>query len=440
MRLRKPIPPALLLVAVLAACTSTEERYATAEQLTAQGFYRDAASEYIRVLQKDQHFPGAREGLAEAGGLAVDEYVGYARESAGREDFAEASQTLDLVDQLRAQARGVRVNISVPEDYGEFRMSVDRSAVDELKALGDVQAERGNYGLAVDSYQRARRFARDTEQQWEIDELQGRTYVRWGEADMDRGHYRAAAGRFDQALSLLSENNEDGTRAFELRAEAFELGTVSAAFLPLFVVQNGDAAPDGFAGDLESALLFDYWTRPPPFIDTVDPSDLRRLMRLLGVDALPSGAIVLSEIGDLADADLIVVAELADFSELEKNIKEERHAATMRDRRRPVEQDTAFTVVDATLEMTAQVIYSVTDRHSRRLLDEGTFAWTVGGPVRYGDFDGNPASLNLSRSDQELFDSAALRDQRRVIERLLVDELAASFADRVFGTILATIP
>ena len=430
----------VLLVTALAACTSTEERYATAEQLADQGFYEDAASEYIRVLNDDQSFPGAREGLARAGGMAVDEYVGYARESADREDYAEASQTLDLVDQLRARARAVRVNIRVPEDYGTFRMTVDRSAVDELRLLGDNQAARGNYGLAIDSYERARRYARETELQWEIDELQGRTWASWGEADMDRGHYRSAAGRFDEALGLLSENSEDGQRAFEMREEAFVLGTVSAAFLPVFVVENGHNAPDGFAGDLESALLFDYWSHPPRFIETVDPSDLRRIMRIAGIDALPSGALILSELGDLTDADLIVVAELADFSEIEKNVRETRQTAKLRDKRRPVDVDTAFAAVDATLEMTAQIIYTVMNRQTRELVDEGTFAWTVGGPVQYGSFIGNPSFLTLSAPQRALFDPETLREQRRVIERLLVDELAASFADRVFGSILRTIP
>ena len=437
---RRLISAFMLLLTALAACTSTEERYATAEQLLEQGFYEDAAGEYIRVLQDDQHFPGARDALAQAGGMAVDEYVGFARESADREDFAEASQTLDRVDGLRARARSVRVNIRVPEDYGLFRMSVDRSAVDELRGLGDGQAERGNYGLAIDSYERARRYARETELQWELDEAQGRTWAAWGEADMDRGHYRSAAGRFDEALGLLSENSEDGQRAFEMREEAFVLGTVSAAFLPVFVVEEGHRAPDGFAGDLENALLFDYWSHPPRFIETVDPSDLRRIMRIAGIDALPSGALILSELGDLTDADLIVVAELADFSEVEKNVKETRQTATLRDKRRPVEVDTAFAAVEATLEMTAQIIYTVMDRESRELVDEGTFAWTVGGPIQYGHFVGNANMLNLSASQQPLFDAEAQRDQRRIIERLLVDELAASFADRVFGSILSTIP
>ena len=430
----------MLLAIGLVACTSTEERYATADQLFEQGFYEDAASGYIRVLQDDQNFPGARDALAQAGGLAVDEYVSYARESADRDDFAEASQTLDRVDGLRSRARSVRVNIRVPEDYGAFRMSVDRSAVDELRALGDGQAERGNYGLAIDSYERARRYVRETELQWEIDEAQGRAWAAWGEADMDRGHYRSAAGRFDEALSLLSENSADGQRAFDMRAEAFVLGTVSAAFLPVFVVEAGHRAPDGFAGDLESALLFDYWSHPPPFIETVDPSDLRRIMRIAGIDALPSGALILSELGDLTDADLIVVAELADFSEVEKNVKETRQTARLRDSRRPVEMDTAFAAVESTLEMTAQIIYTVMDRESRDLVDEGTFAWTVGGPIQYGHFVGNANLLNLSASQKVLFDPEAQRDQRRIIERLLVDELAASFADRVFGSILNTIP
>ncbi|NNM31731.1 MAG: hypothetical protein HKO53_01610 [Gemmatimonadetes bacterium] len=437
---RRLISAFILLSTALVACTSTEERYATADQLLEQGFYEDAAAGYIRVLQDDQNFPGARDALAQAGGLAVDEYVSYARESADREDFAEASQTLDRVDGLRARARAVRVNIRVPEDYGEFRMSIDRSAVEELRGLGDAQAARGNYGLAIDSYERARRYARDTELQWEIDELQGRTWAAWGEADMDRGHYRSAAGRFDEALGLLSENSEDGQRAFDMRAEAFILGTVSAAFLPVFVVEAGHNAPSGFAGDLENALLFDYWSHPPPFIETVDPSDLRRIMRIAGIDALPSGALILSELGDLTDADLIVVAELADFSEVEKNVTETRLAATMSDKRRPVQVDTAFSAVESTLEMSAQIIYTVMDRESRELVDEGTFAWTVGGPIEYGHFVGNANLLNLSAAQKTLFDPEAQRDQRRVIERLLVDELAASFADRVFGSILRTIP
>ncbi|MGI9626380.1 MAG: hypothetical protein ACR2QM_06055, partial [Longimicrobiales bacterium] len=174
----------ILISCVVAACTSTEERFATAEQLTSQGFYSEAVGEYIRVLEKDNNFPGARDGLAEAGGLAVDEYFGYAQEAADQERFAEASQTLDRVDQLRGRARSVRVNLLLPEDYGRFRMSVDRSAVEEITSLAAHQLETGNYGLAVDSYQRARSFARGDEEAWKIDEQQAKAYLAWGEADM----------------------------------------------------------------------------------------------------------------------------------------------------------------------------------------------------------------------------------------------------------------
>ena len=136
---------ALILVLFVAfGCTSTEERYATAEQLADQGLYQEATGEYIRVLEKDENFPGARAGLAEAGGILVEEYVSYARESADREQYAEASETLDMADRIRSRARGVRVNIAVPEDYGRFRMSVDRSAVEELTLLAQSQSERGN--------------------------------------------------------------------------------------------------------------------------------------------------------------------------------------------------------------------------------------------------------------------------------------------------------
>ncbi|MGI9629281.1 MAG: hypothetical protein ACR2QM_20830, partial [Longimicrobiales bacterium] len=271
-------------------------------------------------------------------------------------------------------------------------------------------------------------------------EQQAKAYLAWGEADMERGHYRAAAGRFDGTISLLSESHPLGDQAFQLREEAFELGTVTVAFLPLFVVEDGENAPPGLPGGVEDALLFDYWSQPPLFINTVDAGLQRRILRGEGVGRIPPTLRLLSQIGDYMDTDLIVVSELVNFTELEKDVKEERRTAKMEGGRRPVVQDTAYTAVEATLEMSAEVVFTVHDPHTRRIVDEGRVAWTVGGPIEYGTFAGNPSLLNLSSSNRDLFDDRALEDQRRIIEDLMADELAAAFADRVFGDVLRTIP
>ena len=106
----KPRGLLLLFLLVVTACTSTEERYEGAEQLAAQGRYEEAAGEYIRVLDSDPDFPGARDGLIETGTAAIDQFLGGARDYAEEGRFEDASRTLDRLDRLRQRAGTSRDN------------------------------------------------------------------------------------------------------------------------------------------------------------------------------------------------------------------------------------------------------------------------------------------------------------------------------------------
>ncbi len=135
----------------------------------------------------------------------------------------------------------------------------------------------------------------------------------------------------------------------------------------------------------------------------------------------------------------MVITELTEYVEERRNVRERRREATMQRPRRDIQIDTAYVELSATLRITTELTFSIIDPTSRRVIDRTRVENTSSGTIRWGEFEGNPELLNLSRGQRDLFDAEAQRAERRDIEEELVDELAQRYADRVFDRLILQV-
>lgn len=436
------VPMRSLLVAavlVLSACTSTQERFDTAADLMAERRYSAAADEYVRILESDPEFPGARDRLREAGDLAVERFVTDARSAAQAEAFGDASRIVQELDRFLARVEDVDVYLATPDDLSAFREDVHGSAIEAYIAEGDTHLEGGDWRSALRSYDNALQTPGGEAHESLLNDRAGQVHLEWGKYEMDRGTFRSAAEHLSQAIELLRDD-EDLDHALLLRDQAFNFGTVWTAFLPLYLTGTAVDAPRGIDRELDDLLLFEYWSHPPPFVGQIDPADQRRVLRREGSGPQPPSTREASEIGRVLDAHYVVVTEFSAFSAQERNVRRSRKEARMTSNRRRAAQDTAYTAVRATLRLEGELSFTLIDTDERRVVDRTQISGSASGAIEWGEFAGDPEDLNLTSRDRELFDPEVLQAARREVEDQLIDQLAERYADRIFDRIVGRIP
>lgn len=434
--------PLLLLVVLTAGCVSTQDRYDDARELAEQNRWAEAARRYVDVLEREAGFRDARARLDTTGRQAVGVYLEHARrdEAAGR--YEAASEALADLDALRLDAEQVGVLLPVPVDYAAFRDEVTQAAIAALMERGERAERRGAWTEALDAYERAQeRYPLSTAQRQAFDEARVRTLLRWGDAEMEAGRFRAAFGRAAEAVDLVGPRHPLAAEAGALQEDALALGTVPVAFVPFGFVAEA-SPPHSFARDLDDVLLYEYWSALPPFLALADPVETRRLLRRHYDERRPLDRREAARLGRAVDAALVVLGDVTGFEWVEDDLDEEvrRVELAARGRTANLRRDTVFVVQRYDLELEAEVDYRIVDVATRRVVDQGTVRADVEGPMVRGVYDGDPETLALARRDRDLFDPVRQQEAEQVLIDELVDALAARIAEQVTGDAVRLVP
>ena len=302
----------VVAAAAVVGCVSTQERFDKGLELEQQGRYAEAADAYIRVLEKEPEWEDTRARLQIVGARAIDEYMADASAAAQASDFERAVELVARVDGLRARARGVRVTLSVPEDFADFRARMRRRALGSLTRQGERHAEAGRWAEALDAYSRALNYTNSGQKRAELNEARGRVNLGWAEYEISQGHFRDAIARTDDLIALLGPRHPLSDQAMYLQREAIAAATQFVAFVPIGLTREARrAAPRGLNRDLTYALMADHWSEPPLFIAAIDPAAVQHEVAERGLDGEVVGRAAAARIGRALEADFVVAGGLS---------------------------------------------------------------------------------------------------------------------------------
>jgi len=426
------LAPLLLALLLLAGCKSADELYNEGQALEMQGRHEAAVRYYAEALAKDPDLQKARGRLLEAGRVAVARALDRiaAAEAAG--DWTAAGDAHLALDEIVGTAGRVGVPLPLAEDYPERRRANFEAAITTLLNEGEGYVARGDFGRAIEAYERARRYRPTPDDEAALADATLDAYATWAEADLAAGHFRAAYGRAAEALALVPPGSLAAAEFARIQNLAVERGSVRTAAAPLR--PSARDLPDGFLDALDDALVLDHWTRPPPFVAVLEPALVRRALRDLGLDRDPLRVRDAARLGRALETDVVFTGEVDAFRRgVEETKREERTART-----RGGERVTWFRVEEE-VALSAVVAFDVVDVRSGRSLCEREAERTVRHRIARGEYDGSLRVLDLSRDDRRLFDPDALAERERDLERDLADDLAHRIAELAFECILRQV-
>ena len=437
-RVRTLLLPAVLLLP--AACTSAEKRLEQGMRLEQEGRSADAAARYIDALKKDPSLADARLRLQETGARIVASSLDQSSrlESAGRLD--DAVTALFGAERMRRSAAEVGVGLDLPAGFTDRRRALLDRAIDDALATSRTLSQGARHDEADARLGRAMtRYAPSPEQRDRLAEARVETSVAAAEAEMAGGRYLAAyqrVARLRQALGGTTGLSRWLDPALRLQEEAQRLGTRSVAVLPATVEQGQrDRLPEEFAPALSDALAAGSWRSPPLFVEVMDPARTWGAVRGRGRERRALSRYEAAQIGRELGADVVVLAVVDSVARWEADVLRTRRAA-----RTGAGADTAFTAVEGRDRVLVRVRWTLMDTGERGLLAQGDVVAQSSTGFRRAEYRGNPAELELSRADRELFD----RDGRRGAigrepMRELVEELSSEVAQRVFAHVQGQI-
>ncbi len=428
----------LFFLLMFASCASPSKLLEKATSSEESGDYARAATYYISVLEKESDWEDARDGLLRVGTIAVDNYFEKANQQEETGDFDEAIKTLDTMDDMRMDALAVGVTLVVPANYDTYRERLSESAIVSLIRRGERAEEEGNWEEALETYERVQeRYKLSVDQEEEMLLARARVHIRWAERELEQGHYRRGFDRAGEAIAVLGEDHPRAGSAFDLQDRAVEEGTRYVAFLPIGQTDDvADEAPNGLLDEIDDLLQYDYWANPPLFIAQSDPVQLRREMRRLRYDDRLITRAEASNIGNVLDADYVVILQAVQFKFEEQRMKE-KTKKTETNGRNP--QDTTYIEQSFTGHLEAEIEYRIIDTESRREVADGTASASASAKMNRGVYDGDYRDLDLSRSERKLFDEEELDLVLNELEDELIDDLTPQLADEVFEEILKQI-
>lgn len=427
----------VLLAGALAACVTTEKRFQKGQALESQGRLEEASQRYIAVLAKEPGREDARRSLEDVGARLIDDWLDRARADGADGRFEEAVSAIRRIDGFRDRAGQVGVRFAVPEDYGDFRRRTIDAAVAALFRQAEEMEGAGNWPGAAERYDRLRSFALSPEETRRIDEARVRVLLRWAEDDMARGAFRAAYGHAQGALALVPSGGDAAAAARSLQKAALDAGTRTVAVLPFWADPGvGAGTPRGLADRLYDALVFERLDEPVPFVGPIDRGAIHREMdrRRVRDGDIPDRTA--AAIGLALRADFVVVGWLDRF-------RQEDGVAQETPRKAPLRRDrtvsATYTERRYTAKLTGEFVYRILDPVTRGTVDEETVSAEVSTLFRRAAFDGDPATLDLSREERALFDREAWRRAEEELEDELVDKLAEKIASGLFERVLRRV-
>jgi tetratricopeptide (TPR) repeat protein len=424
----------VLLAGVMAGCVSTEKRYRKGQELENQGRLEEASQRYIAVLAKEPGREDARRSLEDVGARLIDDWFARARGDGAAGRFEEAVSSIRHIDGFRDRAGQVGVTFAVPEDYRDFRRHMIDSAVAALFRQAEEREAAGNWPGAAERYDRLRSYALSPEETLRVDGARARVLIRWAEDDMARGAFRAAYGHAESALGGIGPDSEAAAAARSIQKAALDAGTMTVAVLPFWAGPGaGPGTPRGLENRLYDALVFERLDKPVPFFGPIDRGAIHRELDRRRVRSGDIPDRTAAAIGQALGADFVVVGWLEDF-------RQEDGAAQETARKAPLRRDRAATATYTerryTVKLTGEVVYRILDPATRKTVEEETVSADVSAPFRRASFDGDPATLDLSREERALFDREAWRRAEEELEDELVDRLAGKIASGLFERVL----
>lgn len=427
-----------LSLALMAGCMSTEKRFERAVNYEERGEYVNAARYYVGVLQKEPDWEEARQGLIRVGEIAVGNYLDVAEEQESTGQYVQAIATLNAMDALRSQALTVGVQLSVPDNYDSYRERLSQAAVGALIRQGEVAEEQGNWAEALKRYTEVQeRYELSVDQEEEMRLARARVHLKWAEQDREKGYYRSAYDRAAAAIGILGEDHPRAGGAFDLQDQALAEGTRQAAFLPIWSTSAvKERAPSGMLEELDDMLQYDFWANPPNFIAQADPVQMRREIRRLRYDDRLVTRTEASYIGEVLEADYVVVNQAVTLDMEETRLRESTKRTRTSGR---TSQDTTYIEQNYTTVIKAEIEYQIIDTRTRRELASGSVSEDVSARMTRGVYNGDYRDLDLSLSERRIFDTEAREQAIRDLEDELLDKLAPKLADEVFENVLKQI-
>ncbi|MFK7846724.1 MAG: tol-pal system YbgF family protein [Rhodothermales bacterium] len=428
----------LLLLTLVTGCASSEKLLEKANSSEEKGEYARSARYYISVLEKKPDWEEARDGLARVGTIAIDNLIDNANAQEETGEYDEAIDTLDKLDDLKADARGVGINLAVPSDYDSYRERLSEAAVVSLIRKGDRAEEEGEWEEAIETYKLvSKKYKLTVDQQEEMILAEAGVFTKWAEQEIERGRYRRSFDLASDAVVVLGEEHPRAAYAFEIQDRAIDEGTRFVAFLPIWQTDDvNDNAPSGLIEEIDDLLQYDYWANPPLFIEQADPVQLRRELRRLRYDDRLITRSEASNIGNAVNADYVVITQAVLFQFEEKRMREKTKKTETKGRN---SVDTTYIEQSFTGELQAELEYRIIDMETRKEVGDGTVTADADAKLKRGVYAGDYLDLDLSRSERKLFDEEEIDLAIRELEDEIIDDLAPRLSEEVFDAILRKI-
>jgi hypothetical protein len=432
---RRALAAALLPLLLVTGCMSASKRLDQGIRLEERGQPTEAARRYIDALRRDPSLANARIRLQETGAVAVEHLLAESDAHARGGTRGAAAESLLALDALARDAAGVGVRLTLPDGYAEHRRAALDRAIDEAHADADRLTANARFGDALARLDRAAgRWHPSTAQLARMNEHRLETFVEWSRHETAAGRFRAAHQVAERGIAAFGGAGTGLERLREEQLRALAEGTVRIALLPIQVDErHAGALGAAFVRDLENELEADAWSRPPLFIDVVDPRDVRaELRRSRGAD--PRRLADAARVGRELDAHLVVMVEIDSASLTTTEERSERRTARTRSG-----ADTAFTVVTSRSDGWVRVHYTVVDVAARTRVAEETVVARASRSFRQARYGGDWRQLLLQRDDQRLFDTTDPDRARQELTGAIATEAAVALPRSVFARVLRDV-
>jgi hypothetical protein len=431
---RAAVVAALLPLTMAAGCMSANKRLEQGMKLEERGRPADAARRYVDALRRDPSLADARVRLEETGRLAVEQYLAESEAASSAGAHVDAAEALLRLDAFRRDVAAVRVELAVPADYAQHRRAVLDAAIEGSIDQGARLAETGRYGDALNQLERVGRWQPSTEQRREVDEARLDTYSGWMAAEAAAGRHRGAYQVAERAINALGRQFPGIERLEEAQQYALDEGTLRVAVLPIAASRAAERAlPASFLRDVENELEAGAWTRPPAFVEVIEPRDVRREARRFDLDDLGYTSEA-ARLGRAVGADLVVMLEVDSVAITEPDPTRERRAARTRSG-----ADTAYVVRSGRREGWTRVRYAVVSVDDRRIVTRDYVAPEASRDYREAEFAGDWRQLMLGDDDRRLFDPSRRDDARANLMLELSRRLAEQLSREVFEEVLSQV-
>ncbi|MEM6327965.1 MAG: hypothetical protein AAF791_12670 [Bacteroidota bacterium] len=432
------------LLLTLGACGTARGAFEDATEAEAEGDFATAFDRYHTAIRRDddERLPGLRERLAEVGNRLVADHLAEVPQATP----TRAADLFLTVETYVSRATEVGVTLAVPATFDADRDAAFAQAISALVQSAADARETGAFSDALRHLRDADAYRPTEDERVALDDAARQTYTVWAEDDLANGRFRRAYSSTESALALLAPESEAALAMLDLQREIVDVGSIRAAFFPLDTGsdRDGDRGPVGsprteapfrFVADLDDVLNDDHWTRPPLFVLSADPADVRRLLRRErdAEDLIADRTLIAALARDL-DAHVGTAMEVVGWTEFEEVRDRDTRTVDTRDGGRGT-----YDRVRLRLTLGATVEYAVVDADSRRILCESAISRDVRETITVHEAD-DWRNLQVSREDRRRFTEDHRLEAEDALHDQLLERLASAVAERVYSCVGQRVP